>query len=78
MHVYDPIAMDPVKKIFPHINYMNTAQEAVDKSEIVLLLTEWDEFSKVNYYNKLVIDGKNVFDSEKANLRPKNYEGICW
>lgn len=76
LYVYDPVAMGPVKKMFPSLNYVDNAQEAVDNSDIVLLLTEWDEFTKLNYGEKIVIDGKNVF-SEK-DLKPKNYEGICW
>ncbi len=74
--LYDPLAMDKVKKIFPHLRYAQSAQEAVDMSDIVLLLTEWEAFLKLNYGEKKVIDGKNVFF--KSNKRPKNYEGICW
>lgn len=76
IYAYDPLAIPFVKRLFPHLNYTKTAQEAVDKADIVLLLTEWPQFRGVNYKNKLVIDGKNLFpDKEK---RPKNYEGICW
>ncbi len=74
--LYDPLAMDKVKRIFPHLKYAQSAQEAVDMADIVLLLTEWDEFLKLNYGEKRVIDGKNVFF--KSSRRPKNYEGICW
>ncbi|MBN2421763.1 UDP-glucose/GDP-mannose dehydrogenase family protein [Candidatus Woesearchaeota archaeon] len=74
LYIYDPKAMDRVKKIFPHLNYLATAQDVIDNSDIVLILTEWSEFVKLNYGNKLVIDGKNVFNGQK----PKNYEGICW
>lgn len=75
LNIHDPKAMDKVSQIFPHLNYHTTAQEAVDESEIILILTEWEEFKDVDYTNKLVIDGKNLFYGVK---RPKNYEGICW
>jgi len=74
LHIYDPMAMSHVKNLFPHLKYEETAQDAVNNSEIVLILTEWPEFKKVDYGEKLVIDGKNLFDGD----RPKNYEGICW
>jgi len=74
LYIYDPKAMDKVKKIFPHLSYVKSGQEAIDASEIVLILTEWPEFRDLDYKDKLVIDGKNVFDGKK----PKNYEGICW
>ncbi|MDO8740173.1 MAG: UDP-glucose/GDP-mannose dehydrogenase family protein [Candidatus Woesearchaeota archaeon] len=74
LYLYDPMAMENVRRIFPHLNYTKTAQEAVDEADIVLILTEWPEFKDLSYGNKPVIDGKNVFDGKK----PKNYEGICW
>jgi len=73
--IQDPMAMPSIKNLFPHLNYEKTAQDAVDNADIVLILTEWPEFKKVNYGDKLVIDGKNLFDN---NNKPKNYEGICW
>jgi UDPglucose 6-dehydrogenase len=74
LHIFDPQAMPKVKKIFPHLHYHKKGQEAIDSSEIVLILTEWPEFTKLDYGDKAVIDGKNVFSDKK----PKNYEGICW
>ena len=78
IYAYDPVALESVKKIFPYIHYSSSAQEAVASADITLILTEWPEFLKVDYGEKLVIDGKNLFDSENAARRPKNYEVICW
>jgi len=75
LYIFDPKAMAKVKKLFPHLRYEETAQDVVDKSEIILILTEWPEFRQLKYSNKLVIDGKNLFYN---NHQPKNYEGICW
>ena len=75
LYIYDPEAMQKVKKIFPHLNYMKTGQSVIDSSEIVLILTEWNEFKNLDFKDKLVIDGKNLFYDAK---KPKNYEGICW
>ena len=75
LNIYDPKAMDKVKKIFSHLNYKESGQEVIDESEVVLILTEWPEFKNLDYGNKLVIDGKNLFFD---NNRPKNYQGICW
>ncbi len=76
MNVYDPLAMGKVKKVFPHLNYALSAQEAVDASDIALVLSDWPEFAEVDYKNKQVIDGKNIFDDKTK--RPLSYEGICW
>ncbi|MEM4397451.1 MAG: UDP-glucose/GDP-mannose dehydrogenase family protein [Candidatus Woesearchaeota archaeon] len=74
--LYDPEAMEKVKKYFPHLKYAKSGQEVIDNSDIVLILTEWPQFRELNYGNKLVIDGKNLF-YDKPN-KPKNYEGLCW
>ena len=75
LYIYDPKAMEKVRKIFPHLNYMKNGQEVVVNADVILILTEWPEFRKLNYGDKLVIDGKNLFYD---NNTPKNYEGICW
>ena len=74
LFLYDPMGMREVMQLFPHLNYAGSAQDAIDKADIVLLLTDWPEFKALDYGEKLVIDGKNVFDGK----RPKNYQGICW
>lgn len=75
LNIYDPQAMEKVKKIFSHLNYMKTGQELVEKSDVIIILTEWPQFRDLDYKDKLVIDGKNLFYDGK---RPRNYEGICW
>ena len=75
INIYDPKAMEKVKKIFPHLNYLKSPQEVVEKSQIILILTEWPEFTCLNFGEKNVIDCKNVFNNCKL---PKHYEGLCW
>jgi UDPglucose 6-dehydrogenase len=70
---WDPQAVGNMKRIFPDINYTKSGQEAVDKSEAVLLVTDWPEFNDITYGNRLVIDGKRVLKKPTSN-----YEGICW
>lgn len=74
--LYDPMGMPSVMKIFPHLHYAESAQDAVKGADAVLLLTEWPQFKDVDYGNAYVLDGKNVFS--EPNGRPANYEGICW
>jgi len=74
LFIYDPKGIPVVKEMFPHLNFTETGQEAIDKAEIILILTEWPEFSTLSYGDKLVLDSKNIFDGN----RPKNYQGICW
>ncbi len=73
---YDPKAMENVKTLFPDIEYAESAKEAVEKADIVLIATAWEGFKEPELYeNKMVIDGRNIFKSGK---KPDNYEGLCW
>ncbi len=71
--IYDPKAMDNLKKIFPTISYCSP-EEVLD-SDAVLILTDWEEFEHLNYKDKVVIDGRKI---EKARKESKIYEGVCW
>ncbi len=72
---YDPKAMDYFSKIFPHIDYANSADDVIAKSDAVLIVTEWKEFEELSYKGKIVIDGRRI---EKAMKEAKIYEGVCW
>ena len=70
---YDPKAIENFKKIYPDIIYCKKAEEALE-SDAVLLTTIWDEFKKLDYSGKIVIDGRRLKEAEKARI----YEGVCW
>jgi UDPglucose 6-dehydrogenase len=70
---YDPHAMKSFQKVFyNHVEY--SKPEHVLDSDAVLIMTEWDEFSKLDYANAVVIDGRRVSKAKEARI----YEGICW
>ena len=70
---YDPKAIDNFKKIFPSIVYCSSAQEVLE-SDAVLITTKWDEFKKLDYRGKIVIDGRRLEEAKKSRI----YEGVCW
>lgn len=69
---YDPKAMENFKRVFPTVLYCD-ANETL-RSDAVLILTEWDEFRKLDYTGKVVVDGRNIREARKAKV----YDGICW
>jgi len=73
--VYDPKAMENFKRLFPQIEYASSAQEVLNKTDIILIQTEWSEFEQLDYSGKIVIDGRRVKSAEKT---AKIYEGVCW
>jgi UDPglucose 6-dehydrogenase len=74
VRAYDPKAADNFKKYFPNIEYCASARAVLD-SDAVLILTEWQEFEKLDYSGKIVVDGRGV---EAARKTAKAYEGVCW
>jgi UDPglucose 6-dehydrogenase len=67
--VYDPQALDNARRVHPELSYAESLAEAVRDADIVMLLTEWDEFKAMSpdALAKLVrqrnlVDGRNVLD----------------
>ena len=71
---YDPKAIDNFRKIFPDIEYCSTAEEVLE-SDAILILTKWEDFSKLDYSGKIVIDGRRLIEAKDT---AKIYEGVCW
>ena len=72
---YDPIAINNFKKLFPGIKYASSSSEVLKKCDIILIVTEWNEFKKLDYSGKIVIDGRRIKEAAKT---AKIYEGVCW
>ena len=72
---YDPQAMDNFRKLFPNLRYCKSAEDVLSECEIILILTNWDEFRGLNYSGKIVIDGRRLIVAKKT---AKIYEGVCW
>ncbi|MFC1941614.1 UDP-glucose dehydrogenase family protein [Chloroflexota bacterium] len=76
--VYDPEAMEKTREVFGNkLSYAASVSEAVNGAELVLILTEWEEFKNPTLYQgKKVIDGRRILNSEAA--ASLDYDGICW
>ncbi len=83
IRVYDPIAMDECKRrIGETVTYCRDMYEAVLDADALLLLTEWKEFRLPTWgvigkamRRRLVIDGRNIFDTEE--LEENEFEYHC-
>jgi len=81
--VYDPVAISRAKDIFKDsVRYCRSAYEVAQDSESLLILTEWEEFRKLDLGRirnllkvKIIIDGRNLFDPQK--MRKKGFRYIC-
>jgi len=83
LRVYDPVAMDECRRrIGDKVTYCRDMYDAVLDADALLLLTEWKEFRlptwgviKKAMRKPLVIDGRNIFDTEE--LEEYNFEYHC-
>lgn len=46
--VYDPEAMENAKKVFPTLGYVDSAEQALEGAELVILATEWKQFQELD------------------------------
>jgi len=80
IRAYDPKAKENVRKLFPNINYAGDMKEAIKGSDACLIVTEWEEFRKLEdkdfkkMKNRIIIEGRKILDRNKVS----NFEGICW
>ena len=77
---FDPKAMDSAKFIFKdRITYSKNAYDAVENTDCMLLLTEWNEFRRPDFEKikslmktPIIFDGRNQYNS--ARLAEKGLE----
>lgn len=86
LRLYDPESMSEAKKIFKKkakIKFFNEPQEAAKNCDCLCLLTEWEQFKKLNLKKlkeemnyPLLADGRNFFDKDQAVKLGFSYIGI--
>ncbi len=74
LKVFDPKAMIDFEKLYPDIIYCDNAKDVLD-ADAVIIATAWDEFKKMDYKDKIVVDGRRLPEVKKT---AKIYEGVCW
>jgi UDPglucose 6-dehydrogenase len=69
--IYDPQANSTAAQRLPSATYADSTQEAVSGAEVVLLLTEWNQFRSLDplalkdlVAQPIMIDGRNVLDRQ--------------
>ena len=83
MQAYDPQAMDNAKRELPEVIYCPDPYEAAEGVEAILLLTEWDEFRKIDWSRlvgrverPLMLDGRNALRAQDVMAHGFQYVGI--
>lgn len=81
--VYDPKAIENSRILFPTLDYAVSAREACNGADVVLVLTEWEEFRQLEpeFLDPIVrcrriIDGRNCLDQERWQRAGWLYRGM--
>ena len=84
--VYDPVAMDNFRKIFPNrknLKFARSPYDAAKGADAAVLLTEWSEFGRIDFKKvkkimnvAAIIDGRNFYDKNKLIKAGFIYRGI--
>jgi UDPglucose 6-dehydrogenase len=80
---FDPKSMDTAAAVLKGVDYKKDAYEAVRDADLVIVLTEWNEFRELDF-SKIkglmkstnIIDGRNLYDPEQMKANGFNYMGI--
>jgi len=81
---FDPEAMDNVKKHLGHrIEYAESAYDAIEGADALLVCTEWSVFRNPNFNtladklnNKVIFDGRNLYDLDKMKELGFHYKSV--
>ena len=81
---YDPEAMKNVMQLYGNkINYADRQYDALAGAEALLIATEWSEFRTPDFAkitsllkNKVIFDGRNLFDLDKMEEMGFHYESV--
>lgn len=80
---YDPQAMEVSKTILPDIEYCKDTYEVAGGSDALVILTEWDEFKKLDWAKikalvrqPVIIDGRNLLQPDEMGKLGFIYRGV--
>lgn len=71
VRLYDPAANENARTVQPHIAYCDTVVDAARDSELILILTDWEEFRRLDPVElgahvaaRRVLDGRHALDPQ--------------
>src|SRR4051795_3101618 len=83
VRAYDPVAEGEARKLIRGVTFMDTAAQAVEGADAVVLVTEWPEFADLDLAamagsmrGNLLVDGRNLYEPTTVRDAGLVYEGI--
>jgi UDPglucose 6-dehydrogenase len=83
VRVTDPAAIDNSRREWPHLDFADSPEEAADRADAVLLLTEWTQYRDLDprqfgrvVARKRVLDGRNALDRDTWTAAGWTYRAL--
>lgn len=83
IRAYDPVSVENTKKILKKITYCKDPYALAKGCDCLLLLTEWDEFEKLDFKKigqsmrqAIFFDGRNLYNKDKMESLGFEYHGL--
>jgi UDPglucose 6-dehydrogenase len=83
VRVFDPVALENFKKLFPQIIYCEDPYQVANGSDVLVFMTEWNQFRKLDMdrIKKLlnvlnIVDLRNIYDPSQLKAMGFNYTAV--
>jgi len=83
VRAYDPQAMPRAARLLPGVEFCSSAEETAQSADLVALLTDWPEFSRMDLTSfkarmrlPIFCDGRNLFDRKEMEKLGYTYLGV--
>jgi UDPglucose 6-dehydrogenase len=83
VRVTDPAAVENSRRLWPQLDYSDTAEEAAERADAVLVLTEWKQYRELDpvtfgrvVKQKRVLDGRNALDRDAWESAGWSYRAL--
>lgn len=80
---FDPKAMNTAATVLKDVDYKKDAYEVCQGADLIIVLTEWNEFRELNFSNiknKMkspnIIDARNLYEPQAMKAKGFNYMGV--
>jgi UDPglucose 6-dehydrogenase len=78
VRIFDPAALDNARRAYPELHYSETIADAATGADVVVLLTEWDEFRELDPHTLgAAVAHRRIVDSRHA-LDPAAWREAGW
>jgi UDPglucose 6-dehydrogenase len=83
VRVADPAAIENCRKMWPQLDYADSPEDAAERADAVLLLTEWQQYRDLDpvtfgrvVRQKRVLDGRNALDRTRWEAAGWSYRAL--